>query len=160
MWPMPGRLQTALLIALSLAFLPGASQEPHASRRDVIQMVDRAVTYYETNGIEALGTALEDPENTDFHDRGLYGFIVSDDGQFVAHGANPQLDGKNLIKLKDQNGVYLIRDFIETGRTKGRGWVNYLWLNPATRKLQPKATLVQKLDAGHYVAVGVYQKAR
>ncbi|WP_162683382.1 cache domain-containing protein [Rhodobacteraceae bacterium DSL-40] len=157
---MPGRLQTVLLLVLSLALLPGASPEPSASRRDVIRMVDRAVEYYQANGLEALVTALEDPENTAFHDRGLYGFIVSDEGQFVAHGANPRLTGKNLIKLKDQNGVYLFREFVETGQTKGRGWVSYLWLNPATRKLQPKVTLVQKLDPGNFVAVGVYQKAR
>jgi cytochrome c len=47
---------------------------------------------------------------------------------------------------------------VEVAKTKGGGWVDYSWVNPATKKVQPKKTWVQRVEgADMYVGCGIFK---
>lgn len=59
-----------------------------------------------------------------------YIFVYQYDGTNLATRPKPQLKGKNLIDLKDKNGVYIIKDLI-TAAKQGGGYVEYVWAKPS-----------------------------
>lgn len=59
-----------------------------------------------------------------------YIFVYKYDGTNLATRPKPQLKGKNLIDLKDNNGVYIIKDLISAAK-KGGGFVEYVWAKPS-----------------------------
>ncbi|WP_397472288.1 cache domain-containing protein, partial [Rheinheimera sp.] len=71
-----------------------------------------------------------------FSDDG-YMFVYDLDGVNIVHGSNQALEGRNLIDLKDPNGVFLIRELIAAGK-KGGGFVTYMWDEKTRGGLTPK----------------------
>ena len=65
--------------------------------------------------------------------------------------------GKNVIELRDIDGKYLIKEFIEVTNTKGKGWVDYKWPNPITKVIQQKSSYVEKVDNDLIFGVGIYK---
>jgi methyl-accepting chemotaxis protein len=61
-----------------------------------------------------------------FEDDSGYIFIYEYDGTCVALPTNPSLEGKNLIHLKDKNGVFLLKELIKNAK-EGGGIVEYMW---------------------------------
>ena len=59
-----------------------------------------------------------------------YIFVYKYDGTNLATRPKPQLKGKNLIDLKDNNGVFIIKDLISAAK-KGGGFVEYVWAKPS-----------------------------
>ncbi|MGH1460407.1 MAG: methyl-accepting chemotaxis protein [Neptuniibacter sp.] len=59
-----------------------------------------------------------------------YIFVYKYDGTNLATRPKPQLKGKNLIDLKDKNGVYIIKELIDAAK-KGGGYVEYVWAKPS-----------------------------
>ena len=60
----------------------------------------------------------------------IYLSLGNDDGVLLFHGANPALDGQNLIDLEDHNGVKIIQELIAAAAAGG-GFVEYYFDNPA-----------------------------
>lgn len=60
----------------------------------------------------------------------IYLSLVDTDGVMLFHGANPSLDGRNLIDLEDHNGVKIIQELIAVSAAGG-GFVEYYFDNPA-----------------------------
>lgn len=60
----------------------------------------------------------------------VYLFLFSTEGLFILHGADPSLEGQNLIDLEDANGVKMVQELIAVA-AEGGGYVEYLWPNPA-----------------------------
>jgi cytochrome c len=59
-----------------------------------------------------------------------------------------------MYEFKDPEGKYYIKDFITTAR-KGHGWVAYQFVNPVTKKTEPKSTYVE--SAGDIIiGCGIY----
>ncbi len=69
-----------------------------------------------------------------FSDKSGYIFIYEYDGTNILFPMKPHLEGKNLINLKDTNGVYLLKDLIKEAKGGG-GIVEYLW--PKTKDTKP-----------------------
>jgi cytochrome c len=120
-------------------------------------MVKRVQEKFKKDGAEETFKAVSDPSNKDFHDRDLYPFVYDLNGVNVAHGARPVLIGKNLIDLKDQDGVYLIQEMVKTAKGPGSGWVNYKWPNPITNKIEDKTSYIEKMG-DYFVGVGAYRQ--
>lgn len=143
------------VLALTVAPVIGLASE-RGTADEASAMVDRAVTLYEEQGMEALVGAVSDPANNDFRDRDLYVFVGELDGNMVAHGANAALVGRDLDGLKDASGKLLIVELKKMARDQGDGWVDYVWPNPSTKKIESKSTRVVRLGDGHYAGVGIY----
>ena len=92
-----------------------------------------------------------------FVDRDLYIFVVDLNGITLAHGGNAQLVGRDMSRLRDADGVYFIQNFIEMAKEQGRGWVDYKWVNPTTKKIEHKSTYIQRRD-DYFLGCGIYKQ--
>jgi cytochrome c len=148
----------AVLVALAalLAVQPSNAAE-FGTRDEAVAMVKRVQKMFAEAGAEATFKAIDDKTNAALHDRDLYPFVYDLTGICVAHGARPALIGKNLISLKDQNGVYIIQEMVSLARGPGSGWVDYKWPNPLTNKIEDKSSYVEKMG-DYFVGVGVYRE--
>ncbi|WP_448189287.1 methyl-accepting chemotaxis protein [Azospirillum sp. sgz301742] len=66
-----------------------------------------------------------------------YIFANELDGNTLVNGGRPDMEGKNLIGVKDANGVFLIRDLI-AGAQRGGEFVSYAWPKPGSTEPSPK----------------------
>jgi signal transduction histidine kinase len=99
------RLLPVALLALSLG-VPGLgfADAGHGTAEEAKAMVEKAIAYIEEVGAEEAFAAFGDPANKEFHDRDLYIFVRSMDGNTVAHGANKGMIGHTSLELKDADG--------------------------------------------------------
>ena len=147
--------------AFSILFLIGAlwvfgspaTAAEFGTKEEAVAMVKRVQERFAKDGADATFKAVSDQSIKEFHDRDLYPFVYDLNGVNVAHGARPALIGKNLIGLKDQDGVYLIREMVKIANGSGSGWVDYKWPNPLTNKIEDKTSYVEKMG-NYFVGVG------
>jgi methyl-accepting chemotaxis protein len=76
-----------------------------------------------------------------------YFWIANFDGVQLAHGATQANIGKNQSDLQDSNGKYFFREILDVAKTKGGGFVDYMWPKPG-----PDSTPLQK-----YANVATFQ---
>ena len=137
----------AAILALAVGFLPlagSAAEEQRASKAEAEAMVKKAVAYYQKNGKDkALAEFVKSPGP--FVDRDLYITVYTMDGVALSH-VNPKMVGKNMMELRDPTGKYHIRERLEAARTKDRGWQEFQFFNPMTKKIEPKEMYWEKHD--------------
>jgi signal transduction histidine kinase len=121
-------------------------------------LVKEAIAFAQKNGREALlketnfGTGR-------FHvkrDGDLYIFIYDTKGTCLAIGFQTQMVGVNRWGAKDPDGKPFVQEIIQTGQTKGGGWVDYKYPNPKTGKVEAKTSYVGSVD-GMVVGCGIYK---
>lgn len=150
-------LFSAVVISISLLTLPAAFAADKGSSADAVAMTQKAIDYIKKNGQDKAFAAFSDLANTTFHDRDLYVYVYDMKGVSLANGANPKMAGKNLLELRDVEGKYIIKGFIEMANSPaGKGWVEYKWPNPVTKTVDQKAGYVERLDM-LIVGSGIYK---
>lgn len=147
------RFAAALGIALAAALVRPALAR---TAEEVKALVDRAVAH-----IQAVGQkqAFADITRHDggFVDGELYVFCDAADGTVLAHGDNPKLVGKNLSAVRDAEGKLPTVELFRLAQTKGQGWLEYLWPNSATGRIEYKITYVVRVDNQTICASGYYK---
>jgi len=125
------------------------------TKADVQDFVEAAAQFARVNGKDAaLKTFTE--AGGPFHQGELYIYAYDFSGTVIAHGGDKTLVGKNLIKMKDPNGVMVIKELVKTAK-KGNGWVQYTWANPANgNKQEAKLGYVVKIDDTWFLGSGMY----
>ena len=81
-------------------------------------------------------------------------------GVVLAHGGSPGLTGNSLYDQRDPNtNKYFVREMIDAARSaSGTGWVTYDWVNPVTKKIQPKRSWIKRIEnTDSFVICGVFQ---
>lgn len=99
--------------------------------------------------------AMEILRAMNFGDDGYF-FVYDTEGRNLVHPRQPELQGKELIDLRDRDGVYVIRELIERAR-EGGGFQRYHWPKPSTGQVAPKlgyAVLLQRW--GWMMGTGLY----
>ena len=132
--------------------------ENHGTADEAVALVKKAIVFYKANGREKTFSEINNPTGM-FVQKDLYLFVgaLGLGGPTMAHGANPKLVGKSLTDLKDADGVYFVRKFLDVANGKmGNGWVDYKWPNPITKQIEPKSTYVERVD-DFYIACGIYK---
>ena len=91
---------------------------------------------------EAAGKAL-----------GLYGFVCTGEGQFVAHGGSPEFIDKTLADVVAQTANHLtdagaLLERFTTAARLGGGFVEYSWRNHAEAPLLAKGAHVLRVELG------------
>ncbi|MBN2810223.1 MAG: cache domain-containing protein [Deltaproteobacteria bacterium] len=76
------------------------------------------------------------------YDGGIGYFFINRGTRCILHPIKPELEGRDLIDLKDADGKYFIREFAEIAAGKGEGFTSYKWPNPASGKVEEKLTSV------------------
>jgi len=134
----------AALITVAL-LAPAALADDRATTMDAERLVHKAVEFVKSAGKEKALAAFSDPDGP-FTYRDLYIFALDVNGVMRAHGRKKELIGKDQLQKKDAEGKYYTREQLELARTKGSGWNEYLFENPATGKVERKVAYVEKVD--------------
>jgi cytochrome c len=108
-------------------------------------LVEKGAAFMKANGKEK--TLSEISKLKGQFDKGdLYIFAYDMTATVLAHPKNPKIIGKNLLEVPDNDGKYFRKDVIQGAKTKGSGWVDYKYLNPDTKKVEPKTTYFLKVE--------------
>jgi len=124
----------------------------------VQDVVNRATALIEAHGEEAFSQLRDKTGPFVFMD--TYVFVQAPDGTELVNAAQPSLEGKNLIDVRDVNGKPVIQETIATAMNNGSGWVEYYWYRPGTNEPAQKRTFVRKVQSGektYVVGSGFYK---
>ena len=147
------RIASMLVGSCLLAF----AQSPTPAQAE--KLVAGAIAYAKKNGMEKLISQTNQADGI-FHvgsGSQMYIFIYDQTGVCKAIGFNTlALVGKNRIDLKDPSGKAIIVEFINTAKTKGKGWVDYKYPNPVSGKVEQKTSYLELCD-GLIVGSGIYK---
>jgi cytochrome c len=145
-------------IVMAVLFLGCSVYVANASTAEEAKAnAENAAVFVKENGKEKAFAEFNNP-NGQFTKGDLYIFAVDFNGVQLANGGNPKLVGMNTMEMKDQNGILLTKEMLNIVKTKGSGWVDYSWVNPATKKVQGKTTYVKRIEGNDYfVACGIWK---
>jgi cytochrome c len=148
----------ALLAGLSGVALTAAACWPAtAHTADEVQaLVQRAAAHIQSVGQERAFADISSPDGG-FIDGDLYVFCNTADGTVRANGGNPKLIGKSLAAVRDAEGRQPVFDGIRLALTQGQGWLDYLWPNAQTSRIQRKITYVLRIDDRTVCGSGYYK---
>jgi signal transduction histidine kinase len=145
----------ATATALSLVCVTALANEP--TEKDAIAMAERGAAVVKAKGKEEVMKRIS-AKDPDFVQGSLY--IDMRDvktGIVLAHPYNPSIVGKDLTDVPDANGKKYRREIIELAASKGKGWVDYMYKNPTSGKIEPKTTYILLVD-GVVLEAGLYKK--
>lgn len=144
-------------LVLAVLFTGTAAIAADPTKDDAVKVVNDVAAFHKANGKNATIEELGKQNGKFSKGPELFAFAIDSKGNVLAHPFNPKLVGKDMTDLKDADGKPFAREMSETANTKGSGWVEYKWTNPATKHIEPKATFVKKVDDVIYCC-GIYLK--
>jgi len=132
-------------------FVIGSGLYPVSKRETMVLMVKSAASYLEsTQTSEALREFVK--QDTKFKRGDLSVFVLQDDGICLAYGDEYDLIWRNLIKVKDDDENFFIRQIIDTAK-HGPGLVKYKLNNsPKLSYIEP----VHKDGKNYIIGSGYY----
>lgn len=143
-----------MLVVTALMLSSTAWAADKGTADEAMAMVKKAVAYVKANGKDKAFAEFSNQKGA-FVDRDLYVMVYDMEGNNKAHGSNPKLIGKNLLEIKDADGVFIVKGLIDTAK-KGGGWFDYKWPNATTKAVEPKSTYVEKVE-DVLIGVGIYK---
>ena len=148
-----------MMIGVSLLVLAAGSMAFAAefgTAAEAEALVKKAIQVVKAEGKEKAFAEINNPKGK-FVDRDLYIFVYDMDGKCVAHGFNQKMIGKELIEIKDSDGKLYVKERVEIAKTKGKGWQDYKFTDPITKKIEPKSAYVERVE-NLIVGCGVYKR--
>jgi signal transduction histidine kinase len=165
-WPVPGGLLARWKSTyVQLVTVPSGARyivcagtyNDRMEKAFVVDLVKDAVEQIEKNGEAAFQL---------FHDRtgpfiakDTYIFVYDMNGVDLVNPGFPNLEGRNLLDLKDTQGKQVMQEMLKVVQTSGSGWVDYMWPKPGESVSTQKSAYVSKAklgDKGVLVGCGVY----
>jgi signal transduction histidine kinase len=147
-----------LLAVFMVATVIQAKKPSISARKAKAKMiVNKAIQYYLKYGHEKALETFTDKKGG-FIEGEYYISVIDFNGVVLIHGVKPALNGKNLWKVRDPKGVYLVQEIVKQAKSKkGWGWASYSWPHPETKLLTPKTTYVKKIPGKKIlIHVGIY----
>ncbi len=148
------------LCALALS-QPAAAQEGRPNRRECAQatrpvaqaLAERAAEHLAKIGPAQAFKDFQDPAGG-FLDGDLYVFVFDFEGVIQSSGGFPHAVGQNLL-FHHEPAPTNTRGIIKVAREQGRGWFEYVWVNPCSGRRETKISYVIKVG-DLIVGVGAY----
>lgn len=165
-WPVPGGLLSRWKSSyVRLVKSPSGKEyivgsgmyNDRMERAFVIDAVRNAVGQIEKDGAAAY-KIFHDPKSP-FMAKDAYIIVIDMNGIELVNPAFPNLEGRNILDVKDTRGKLLVREMLNVVQTKGSGWVDYMWPKPGKSVSTQKSTYVSKAKIGDkwvLVGCGVY----
>ncbi len=126
-----------------------------ANKDEAVAMVKKAVSFIKEKGADKAY-----PEFTGkaagFVDRDLYVVVYQLDGKVLAHGSNAKFVGKDLIEAQDVDGKLYVKERVEMAAKQPSFWQDYKFVNPVTKKVEPKQMYCEKVE-NTAVCAGIYK---
>jgi len=123
-------------------------------RIEVRRWVQDAITLFESAGKETVLAEIADSKGR-FVQGERYIFALNLSGTMLAHPMEPELTGKNVADLKDSEGKAFIRRIVDTTKSKGYGFTDYMWRSPGSDDELHKAVFFERVD-GMILCSGFY----
>ena len=148
---------TGLVVAV---FIMGIGHEALSAGlgtpKEAEALVKKVIAEIKASGQEKTLAEISNPKGK-FIDRDLYIFVYDMQGKCLAHGFNQKLIGKDLIDMRDTDAKLYVKERIEIINSKGKGWQDYKFTNPLTKKIEQKTAYIEKVN-GVIVGCGAYKK--
>jgi len=130
------------------------SLEPQSEQaKQTKALVDQAASLLQSKGTEAF-TEFRKKDSKWLKDD-TYIIVSNMNGIILFQPINPELEGTNRITDKG------MREMIEIAKTKGSGWVEYMWPKPGESQPSKKMTYIKKVKVGDETLIagsGFYTK--
>jgi cytochrome c len=137
-----GLLALCTLVLHSMSVTAADAPPVSATSKNIEALVTKAAAEVDKRGKDAFA---------DFHKRGsawlsgdLYIFVYNFDGIVLVNGAFPQNEGLDTQQPGQASRAFSAA-FIETAKTKGSGWVSYMYAKPGQTALSQKWSYVKKV---------------
>ena len=120
-------------------------------------VVSRAAALIAERGKDAFGVLRDRTGPFVFMD--TYVFVHTPDGTELVNPAQPTLEGRNLLDLRDLQGKTVIREQVAIAERDGSGWLDCYWYKPGDNTPARKQTYVRKARFGeetYVVGSGIY----
>lgn len=146
-------LHGSVLAAALIWTLPASAQT--AGKNDAIAVVKDAITLIKADGGDKAYPAISDKTGR-FVKGDLYVVVYQLDGKVLAHGSNAKFIGKDMSDAQDVDGKHYVRERIELAAKQPSFWQEYKFVNPVTKKVEPKEMYCEKLN-DTAVCAGIYK---
>ncbi len=156
----------ALAVLFTVLLINGKSQmleDRQAKVRNLVEVAHGNLVHFEKEAREGRMTtedakkAAMEAIRTMRYDKVEYFWINDLTDNMIMHPIKPELEGKKLDQLKDKNGKFLFREFIQVVKTQGSGFVDYLWPKPGSDEGVPKISFVMGFEPwGWLIGSGIY----
>lgn len=147
-----------LFVLLTLTVTMGLSEEE--KRLEIQERVEKAARLIEENGPEIFSLFYD--RDGEFFIGEEYIFIYDDSGTNLVNAGNPTVfEGRNLISLKDKNGLYMIVRIFEIALNQGGGWLDFYWPLPDGGPATFKSAYVMSATHGeltYVLGMGYYKQ--
>ena len=143
------------VLAATLVFVGAAIAADGAGKDDAVAMVKKAVTFIKAQGPEKAYAAFTG-KDAQFIDRDLYVVVYQLDGKVLAHGSNPKFVGKDMSDAQDVDGKLYVKERVELAAKQPSFWQDYKFVNPVSKKVEPKQMYCEKLE-NTAVCAGIYK---
>lgn len=148
-------MRVKTITAVAVALLAGTTFAlAGATKDDAVAMVKKTIAVIKAEGPQKAYAEIN--KGGQFVNGQVYAVVQGVDGVTLAHATNSKLVGKNMSQVQDVDGKYFARDMGNLGRKESSFWYSFKFVNPATKKIQPKDMYCQSLDKT-IVCAGVYR---
>jgi signal transduction histidine kinase len=143
------------MLCVAMCTTTVSARDDNATPAEATAMVKEGIAYIKAHG-RAKAYAEINARPGRFTDRDLYLVVYGIDGIVRAHGANPQMIGKNLLDLKDIDGKAFVQERVDLAKANNSFWQTYKFTNPVSKKIESKSAYCERLD-DVVVCGGVYK---
>ena len=126
-----------------------------AGKDEAVAMVKKAVAFIKEQGPEKAYPEITNKAGQ-FIDRDLYVVVYQFDGKVLAHGSNAKFVGKDMSDAQDVDGKLYVKERVELAAKQPSFWQDYKFVNPVSKKVEPKQMYCEKLD-NTAVCAGIYK---
>jgi len=138
-----GLLAASLLILLPSSALAQAAPLDSAQSRKIVALVEKAATLVNARGKSAFDEFRK--KGSEWFDGQTYLFSYDDRANVLLNPAFPKREGTNVSGQTDANGKRFHDLMLETARTKGSGWVDYMFPKPGQTMPSHKWSYVKRV---------------
>lgn len=151
---------TSIMLIVRIEMQIMGDEEVKRIRADMLAIKQEELKHYVEQAATAVGPILQDQALSQQERQsraatilnamafGTDGYIFgyTPEGINTVHGANPSLNGTNMINVKGPNGIPLVKELIRAAQGGG-GYVEYSWDKPETGEQAPKLSYAVMLPA-------------
>lgn len=142
-----------LVLLLSVAWVQAGDK---GTKDEAVAMVKKAIDYIKANGNDKAFAEISNPQGQ-FKDRDLYVVVYDMNAKCLAHGQKKSMVGKELLEFKDVDGKPYMKERIELMKKQPTAWQEYKFMNPVSKKVEPKEMYIERFG-DLIVGAGVYKQ--
>lgn len=125
----------------------------------LVSFVDRAANLVSLEGVKAYPEFRK--KGNQWWTGDSYLFVYDLNGKTLVLPTQPDLEGTNRMNVKDANGVYFVKDMVNTLKNTDFGWISYSYPKPGETTPSLKLSYFRKVSVGKQtvlVGSGMYLK--